>query len=80
MKEEKCECNKEEMMERCSCHHHSHHYGGKGTEALYGLGVIGALFYFLQHAVGFGPVIVGIFKAFFWPAFVIFKVLGILGI
>lgn len=56
-----------------------HHHGSQ-SEAIYGLGVIGALFYFLQSAVGFGPVVVAIAKAIFWPAFVVFKALGILGL
>ncbi len=55
-------------------HHHSHCNCGQSS-ALYGLGVIGALFYFLQNAATFTAVIVGIFKAVFWPAFVIFRVL-----
>ena len=55
-------------------HHHSNCNCGQSS-ALYGLGVIGALFYFLQNAATFTAVIVGIFKAIFWPAFVIFRVL-----
>ena len=48
------------------------------SEALYGLGVVGSMFYFVQHAAGFWPVIEGIIKAFFWPAFVVFKVMEML--
>lgn len=55
---------------------HIRHGGDSG--ALYGLGIIGALFYFLQGAVTFGAVMTGIGKAFFWPAFVVFKVLTLL--
>ena len=47
-KEEKTECCKEKMFFR---HHHHHDRGGGG--AIYGLGVIGALFYFLQGATTF---------------------------
>ncbi len=50
------------------------------SDALYGLGVIGALVYFLQQATTIGMGILGIFKAFFWPAFVVFKVLEFLKI
>jgi len=46
-----------------------------GSNAIYGLGVIGALFYFLQGASGFTAVIVGIGKAIFWPALLMFKLL-----
>ena len=38
-----------------------------GSGALYGTGVIGALFYFLGNAVTFVDVVVGIIKSLFWP-------------
>lgn len=79
MKEETCECGKEIKMKKCHCHH-GHHQGCGESGAIYGLGVIGALFYFLHGVVGFGPILMGIGKAIFWPAFVVFKVLGVLGI
>lgn len=80
MKEDKCEVAEEEHMgmKKC-CRHGVHHHGGDNG-AIYGLGVIGSLFYFLNGAVGLGPVLLGIGKAIFWPAFVVFKVLGILEI
>lgn len=56
---------------------------GRGVncgDGIYGVGVIGAAFYFLQGVSGFVPVVVGIFKAFFWPAFVVFKILGMLSV
>lgn len=43
--------------------------------ALYGLGFLGAAVYFIKHAVGFWACIVGILKAIFWPAVVLYKVL-----
>lgn len=52
----------------------------KGGDAVYGLGVIGALFYYLQSATTFSGVIVGIFKSLFWPAFVIYSLLGFLNL
>jgi len=52
---------------------HCHHHGG--SSAIYGLGVVGALFYFLQGASTFTMVMVGIGKAFFWPAILMFKLL-----
>lgn len=60
------------------CHHHHHNHGG--GNAIYGLGVIGALFYYLKGAATFVAVIVGIGKAIFWPAFLIYKVLTLLKI
>lgn len=50
-----------------------HHNGGTG--AIYGLGVVGALFYFLQNASTLGLIMIGIGKAFFWPAILMFKLL-----
>lgn len=41
--------------------------------AVYGLGLIGALIYFLQHATTLTQGLVGIFKAIFWPAFFVYK-------
>lgn len=52
------------------------HWHSRGeSSAIYGLGVVGALFYFLQGATTFGTVLMGIGKAIFWPALVIFRLL-----
>jgi hypothetical protein len=51
--------------------------GGGG--AVYGLGLIGALVYYIQHAHGFWAVVLGILKALVWPAFVVYDLLGHLG-
>jgi len=50
--------------------------GGGG--AVYGLGLIGALVYYIQHSDGILGFFVGIFQAIFWPAFVIYDLLGFL--
>ncbi|KKR51318.1 MAG: hypothetical protein UT84_C0001G0003 [Candidatus Curtissbacteria bacterium GW2011_GWA1_40_16] len=42
--------------------------------AVYGLGLIGALIYFLQHATTLTQGLVGIFKAIFWPAYFVYNV------
>lgn len=44
--------------------------GGGG--AVYGLGIIGSLVWFWQQANGLGEHIVGILKAFVWPAFLVY--------
>ena len=44
--------------------------GGGG--AVFGLGFIGAVVWFWQQANGFGEHVVGILKAFVWPAFLIY--------
>lgn len=74
MKTEKNEttecCGKKNFMKK--------HHGGcrcNGSNAIYGLGVIGALFYFLSQATTFGMVMIGIGKSIFWPAIFMFKLL-----
>lgn len=46
-----------------------------GGNAVYGLGLIGALVFYIQQADGFGPVIIAILKGFVWPAFVVYDLL-----
>jgi len=53
-------------------------YGSNG--AVYGLGVIGALVFYLQQAADFGEGIVGIFKAIFWPGFLVYELLKFLNL
>jgi hypothetical protein len=45
---------------------------------VYGMAVIGAAIYYLQHAATFWAGVLGIFKAIFWPAVVMYKVLPLL--
>ncbi len=77
-KEEKIKESKECCQEFCSekmvCKH-KHNRCGTNSSAIYCLSVIGALFYFLQNAPTFGAVIIGIGKAIFWPAILMFKLL-----
>ena len=46
-----------------------------GSGAIYGLGMIGALVYFIQHATSFLDGVLGFFLAIFWPGVVVYKVL-----
>lgn len=48
-----------------------------GSGAIYGLGIIGALIYFIQHANSIVDGFAGIFLAIFWPGVVVYKVLEI---
>ena len=48
--------------------------------AIYGLGFIGALIYFLQHAATFWLGVFGILKAIVWPALIVYKLLEFLKI
>ena len=52
--------------------------GAAGGGAIYGLGVIGALIYFLQHAHTLAAGLGGIVYAIFWPAVILYRVLGML--
>jgi hypothetical protein len=49
--------------------------GGSGG-AVYGLGLIGALVYYWQHAHGFWAHVWAVVEAILWPAFVIYHLLG----
>ncbi|HEX2697937.1 MAG TPA: hypothetical protein VHM28_09525 [Anaerolineales bacterium] len=50
-------------------------YKGGGSDAVYGLGVIGALVYYIGHATTFGMGVLGVFKALVWPAFLVYELL-----
>ncbi len=50
--------------------------GGSGT--IYSLGLLGALVYFLSHATSFWIGALGILKAFFWPALLVYALLNFL--
>ena len=43
--------------------------------ALYFVGFIGSLVYWMQAAVGFGAVVTGFLKACVWPAYIVYKLL-----
>ena len=53
--------------------------GGGGGGAVYGLGLIGALVYYIQQADAFWPGVLGVLKAIVWPAFVVYDLLKFLG-
>ncbi|MCA9332723.1 hypothetical protein KDA00_02515 [Candidatus Saccharibacteria bacterium] len=46
-----------------------------GGSALYFIGFIGSLVYWMQAATGFGSVISGILKSLVWPAYIVYKLL-----
>lgn len=47
---------------------------------VYGLAFVGAAVYFIQNADDFWGGVLGFFKAIVWPAMVMYKVLGLLGL
>ncbi len=53
--------------------------GGGGGGAVYGLGFLGAVIYYVSTASGFWVGVLGILKAFFWPAFLVFEAMKSLG-
>jgi len=50
----------------------------KGGDAVYGLGLIGALVFYLQHATSFWNGVLGILKALVWPALLVYHLLGLI--
>lgn len=56
-----------------------HDAGCGGGSAFYGLGFIGALAYYVTTAPDLVGIIIGILKAIFWPAFLVFELMKYLG-
>lgn len=46
------------------------------SSSVYGVGLIGALFYFIGHSTTFGMGVMGFLKAIVWPALLVYKLLG----
>jgi hypothetical protein len=51
--------------------------GAAGGGAVYGLGFIGALVYFIQTASSFWDGAYGVFQAVFWPAYLVYELLDL---
>ena len=49
----------------------------KTAGGIYGLGFLGAAVYYIQQATGFWEGVVGVLRAIVWPAFVVYKLLGL---
>ncbi|MBI5530247.1 MAG: hypothetical protein HY918_01980 [Candidatus Doudnabacteria bacterium] len=61
----------------CDCHKaYKHHHGALG--GAYGLAVLGAAVYYIQHSATFWAGVLGVLKALIWPALVIYKLLDFL--
>lgn len=50
--------------------------GSSGGGAVYGLGLIGAAVFYWQHADGPWAHVWAVIKAFVWPAYVVYDLLG----
>ena len=48
---------------------------GGSSEAVYGIGLIGAWVYYLRRATTFRQGVVGFFKGFVWPAVLVYELL-----
>ena len=57
---------------------HLYVHGKSGGNAVYCLGLIGAIVFYIQQADGFWMVILAILKAFIWPVFVVYDLLKFL--
>jgi hypothetical protein len=53
-------------------------WSGGSPGPIYGLGFIGAVIYYLQHAADFGAGLLGILKAIVWPAFLTYHLFDFL--
>lgn len=71
--------NKKEMKEECCKGKHWHHGHGCGG-AIYGLGFLGALVYYISQATTFGMGMIGFLKALVWPAFLVHALMKFLGL
>jgi hypothetical protein len=70
----------EEKADMGHCmHHHGGHHGGPSS-AIYGLGFIGAAYYYITTAAGFWMGVLGFLKALVWPAFLVYGLLKSLGL
>ncbi len=50
-------------------------YQGGASEAVYGLGLIGACIYYFTHAATFWIGVLGFLKALVWPAMLVYEAL-----
>jgi hypothetical protein len=48
---------------------------GGSMGAIYGLGAIGAMVYYIQHSTSFWGGVLGFFKGMVWPAMLMYKLL-----
>lgn len=69
---------KETQVDAKCCGRKWKHAHASAANTVYGMGFVGALIYFLQHANGFSAVLMGILKALFWPGFLIYRLLEFL--
>lgn len=64
-----------ECCQEKTTYKNNHCHTSGQSNAIYGLGVVGALFYFLSNTNSFGMILLGIGKSIFWPSILMFKLL-----
>ena len=47
-------------------------------DVIYGLGVLGAAVYYVQHSASFWDGVLGVLKALVWPAMLLYKAMQLL--
>ncbi len=62
-----------EWSKECGKNNSSAQHGTAG--ALYFVGFIGSMVYWMQAATNFGAVITGFLKSMVWPAYIVYKLL-----
>lgn len=74
---------KQSDNKQCTCECDRHHgrrkrnYNSSGN-AVYSLGMLGALIYYISTASGFWVGVLGVLKAIVWPAFVVYELMKML--
>ncbi len=53
---------------------------GLAAGAVYSLGFIGAAVYLIPQATSIGEGVIGVLKAIIWPVFLVYELLGFLGV
>lgn len=69
-----CECN----HDHCKGSYSHANCGGSG--AIYGIGLVGAAFYFFPQAVGLEQYILAFLKSIIWPGLLVYRALTLLGL
>jgi hypothetical protein len=72
--EEKTKHNMNKNILKC------HSNDNSMSSAIYGLGFIGALIYYITTATSFWIGVLGVLKALVWPAFLVYELFKYIGI
>jgi hypothetical protein len=75
------ETSEQETKNWCGCNWKKHmHWHGCGCGgAIYGLGFLGALVYYLTTATSLWGGFIGLLKAIVWPAFLVYGIMKFMG-